>query len=142
MPVMRDALLAALICLAAPAGAWQFSPTPICTLDNLEDAPHVRVTYDGALYAIHLSNPAGWPDAPVFALRFEGGDANTISTGRHAVEGDTLTVTDSGFGNVLNGLQFNGRAVALLGETEVPFDLSDAAAAVAAFRTCEVAPSV
>ncbi len=67
----------------------------------------------------------------------------TIGTGRHqlSADGKTLTVSDSGFDNVLDGLAYNGRATALAEGTEVPFDLTGARPAVEAFRACNVLPS-
>lgn len=123
--------------LAGPAFAWEFSTTPICTLSYAK-AAQVEVTYDDRLpeYAIHITWPPGWTDAPVFALRFEGPRGGTISTDRHTIEGNTLTVRDKGFGNVLYGLQFNNRAVAVLGDQEVAIDLTGAADPVQEFRGC------
>ena len=134
-------LLIPILCLAAsPLWAWTFTPQPICTLAN-DGSLQVTVTYDGALYAIHITRPGGWPDAPVFSLRFAP-NGPTISTTRHSVTGDRLTVTDKGFGNVLDGLQFNGTATAMLGETNQPIDLQGAADPVAAFRNCRPGPAV
>jgi hypothetical protein len=71
----------------------------------------VRLTYDPSLpeytIAIRLSEP--WPEAAVFAMRFEGPRGNMISTSRHVLSEDglTLSVRDRGFGNVLDGLEFN-----------------------------------
>jgi hypothetical protein len=56
-------------------------------------------------------------------------------------DGRTLTVTDGGFGNVLDGLALNGTATALAGDTVIPFDLAGARPAVEAFRACGVVPS-
>ena len=104
----------------------------------------VRVTYDPVLrdYAIHLTHPDGWPTAPVFALRFVGANGLTIATDRHEIDGQTLTVRDRGFGNVLNGLQYNHTALALTGGVAQKIDLSGAEAPVAAFRNCLTAPAV
>lgn len=121
--------------------AWEFSPEPVCTLSQGGD-PQVRVTFDGTLYEIRLVRQSGWPAAPVFALRFEGAAPLTITTTRHRIEGTTLSVTDRGFGNVLNGLQFNTQAVALIGDVAAPIDLTDATDPVAAFRKCPVVPTV
>lgn len=101
----------------------------------------VMVTYDppSGEYAIHLSREGGWPVAEVFSMRFEGPRGLTISTTRHVIEAEdtrTLTVRDRGFGNVLNGLNFNLRAVAVLGDLEIPVSLEDAAPAVEEFRAC------
>ena len=142
LQVMRTVLLALpLLVVPLPAMAWEFTPVPICTLFHQDPEVSVRVTYDPASgeYAIHLSREGGWPDAAVFSLRFEGPRGLTISTTRHVIEvGDTrtLTVRDRGFGNVLNGLEFNTRAVAILGDLEVPVMLDGAAPAVEEFRAC------
>ncbi|WP_220749441.1 excinuclease ABC subunit B [Jannaschia pagri] len=111
---------------------------PICTLAHVEPSALVMVTYDPdtRLYALHMERAGGWPEAEVFALRFEDGAALTISTDRHVVEGTRLTVIDRGFGNVLRGLEANTKAVAVLGDLSVEVSLTDAAPAVAAFRDC------
>lgn len=127
--------------MATPLSAWEFDPVPICTLRNTSD-PAVEVTYDGQLYAIHLTRVGGWPDAPLFAIRFDGPAGMTITTNRHVISGTTLTVTDRGFGNVLSGLEFNRTATALIGDVAVPIDLDGAAGPVQAFRNCDPAPSV
>lgn len=130
-------VFACLLCLVpVPAFAWTFSPLPVCTIESTDGA--VRVTFDPAtgLYAIALMRPEGWPPAPVFAIRFEGLAARTISTDRHVVAGATLTVTDRGFGNVLTGLEFNATATAVLGDDLLRIDLTGAGPAVRAFRAC------
>ncbi|MDJ0821159.1 MAG: excinuclease ABC subunit B [Paracoccaceae bacterium] len=139
---MRLALLF-LLC-ATPALAWEFRPDPICTISDDAAEVSVRVTYDPVArdYAIHLTRPGGWPAAAVFALRFVGPNGLTISTDRHQIEGDTLSVYDRGFGNVLNGLQFNHTAIALIGDVAQEIDLLGAADPVAAFRNCPASPSV
>lgn len=134
-------LFVVLLCLAHPAPAWEFTPTPVCTLRDA-GAIATEVTYDGTLYAIHLTRSGGWPDAPVFAIRFEGAAPLTISTSRHVIDGAKLSVTDRGFDNVLNGLQFNDTATALIGELAVEIDLTGAALPVEAFRACPAAPAV
>lgn len=106
----------------------------------------MRLTYDpsGPLYSISIRLSGPWPDAAVFAMRFDGARANMISTTRHVLTegGRTLTVTDRGFGNVLDGLEFNATALAIAGDTSVAFDLAGAGPEVAAFRACIAAPSV
>jgi hypothetical protein len=136
---MRMFVYLCLIALASPLSAWEFTPFPICTLARTAD-PQVTVTYDGATYALHITRPEGWPPADVFSLRFAP-NGPTISTTRHSIDGNRLTVTDSGFGNVLNGLQFNTTAIALIGNIQQPIDLQGAAPAVEAFRNCRPAPS-
>lgn len=138
--------LIALLLLAAPARAWEFTAAPVCTI--LEKTPDlsIRVAYDPSEpepYAITLTRPEPWPLTETFGLRFDGPMAMTIGTSRHQLspDGRSLTVTDTGFGNVLDGLAYNGTATALAGETAVPFDLTGARPAVEAFRACNVVPT-
>lgn len=131
----------ALTCLVSPAAAWEFTPVPICTLFHQGAEMAVTVTYDPGIreYAIQLSREGGWPEADVFSMRFDGPRGLTISTDRHVIEAAdtrTLTVRDRGFGNVLNGLNYNSQALAILGDLEVPVSLNGAAPAVEAFRAC------
>jgi hypothetical protein len=138
--------LIALLLLAAPVQAWDFTPTPLCTISEDTPALAIRVTYDPSQpepYAITLTRPDPWPATETFGLRFDGPAAMTIGTDRHRLseDGKTLTVTDTGFGNVLDGLAFNATAAAIAGQTEVPFDLAGAAPAVEAFRACGIVPS-
>ncbi len=135
-------ILTLLAVMATPAHAWEFSPTPICTLTHSEGAVDVAVTYDHAtaLYAISVTGPDGWPAAQAFSIRFDGPRPNTISTTRHVVDGQTLTVTDQGFGNVLDGLEFNSTATAFTQTAVVQVSLDGAQAPVQAFRACVTAP--
>jgi hypothetical protein len=50
-------------------------------------------------------------------------------------------VSDRGFGNVLDGLEFNQVALAATGDRVVSIDLDGAAPEVAAFRACITTPS-
>ena len=139
-------LIALLLLLTSPALAWDFTPTPICTIAEDTADLSVRVTFDPSQpepYAITLTRPDPWPVTETFGLRFDGPVPLTIGTDRHRLspDGRTLTVTDTGFGNVLDGLALNGTATALAGATEVPFDLTGARPAVEAFRSCGVVPS-
>jgi hypothetical protein len=106
----------------------------------------VVVTYDprASEYAIALRRAAPWPNAPVFEIRFEGERGFTISTTRHQLSegGTVLTVTDRGFGNVLDGLQYNRTATAIAGSASLAVTLEGAAPEVEAFRDCTVAPAV
>ncbi|MGY6410999.1 MAG: hypothetical protein ACXIUV_08255 [Alkalilacustris sp.] len=139
-------LFALLIGLAAgPAGAWEFSPTPVCTLTHAAEGASLRITHDPRLaepYALTVNRGAGWADAPAFGIRFDGARGMTIATDRHRLSPDrrSLSVTDRGFGNVLDGLEFNGTATAMTGADAVAFDLDGAAQAVRAFRNCTEAP--
>jgi len=137
------ALLAA---LAGGAWAWETRVGPVCEMTHATAGATWRVTYDPAVpeYAIAIRLTDGtWSSAPVFALRFDGGRALTISTARHVVspDGRTLRVTDRGFGNVLAGLEGNATATAVLGGQTEAAGLRGprpAAPAVAAFRACVV----
>jgi hypothetical protein len=135
----------ALILLASPASAWEFTPAPVCTLSHATADASVTVTYDPGQpepYSIRIDRAAPWPDAPVFSIDYAGPRALAISTTRHRLSGDgtALTVTDEGFGNVLDGLEFNTTATAILGDARVPFPLDGAAKPVQDFRACTEAP--
>lgn len=135
-------ILLALVGLAAPLQAWEFTANPVCTLAHRTDEMSARVTYDPRLaepYAIELTRAGPpWPDAPAFSIRFEGPRGLTISTTRHRLSdgGRVLTVTDRGFGNVLDGLEFNSAATALAGPVALTLPLDGAAPAVRQFRAC------
>jgi len=142
---MRCALTLALALAAAPAAAWEFTPVPVCTLSHETAEASVAVTYDPRRdqpYAIAITLDAPWPEGPLFGIRYDGGRAQTITTDRHVLSdgGRTLTVTDRGFGNVLDGLQFNSTATAVTGDRAVTLPLADAAPEVEAFRACAAAP--
>ncbi|MBO6718757.1 MAG: hypothetical protein JJ913_12435 [Rhizobiaceae bacterium] len=128
------------------AVGWEFTPRPVCTLSHGTESADLVVTFDPRLaepYAIAVTAPEPWPDAPIFSMRFDGPRGQTIVTNRQTLSnsGRTLTVTDTGFGNVLNGLEFNGTATALAGDAAVPFPLDGAAPEVQAFRACTTAQS-
>lgn len=136
---MSKYLAALILVLAQPAQAWDFSPTPICTLTDAGSHTDVKLTYDGQLYALALINADGWPSQPVFSIRFAP-LGPYISTSNHKVEGNTLKVSDTGFGNVLTGLQINQTARIILGDMVREIDLTGARAPVDAFKRCK--PSV
>jgi hypothetical protein len=133
-------------CLASAALAWDFTPGLPCVLTHKTSDAQITLTYDPTrpLYTVTVRRPTPWPEGVVFAMRFEGPNSLTISTDRHRLSGDrrSLTVTDTGFGNVLDGLQFNDTTTALLGDVAVSFPLDGAAEPVAAFRICRADPSV
>lgn len=132
-----------LLCLlATPVSAWEFSATPICTLTHTASAGDVTVTYDPITedYAIALRlRSSTWPDSPTFGMTFLGSDPRQIGTSRHELSEDrtVLTVRDRGFGNVLDGLEFNSVAVAQAGDLGFEFQLLGAADPVAQFRECD-----
>lgn len=124
--------------VASPALAWDFRSDPLCTIEGGTQALSVTVTFDPAsgLYRIDLDRADGWPESAVFALVFEGAGGLTITTNRHVVDGTTLSVTDTGFGNVLRGLEAGATALAVTGDLAAPFALDGADDAVAKFRAC------
>jgi hypothetical protein len=142
--MLRVLALSMSLLAAAPAPAWEARVGTICELVHAEEDGDVRVTYDprGPEYAITIRRSTGaWPTGPVFVIRFDGGRPITIQTDRHALSegGAALTVTDRGFGNVLDGLQYNETATAYLGDVALPFALTGpepAAPAVEEFRRC------
>lgn len=134
-------MILALVLSASSAAAWEFSPSPVCTLTDTSASGSITVTYDPALpeYRLTVTLPEGtWPDDPAFAMTFAGGRPVGISTDRHQIspDGRSLTVTDSGFGNVLDGLQFNQRAYAGSGDTIMGLSLDGIGPAITAFRAC------
>jgi hypothetical protein len=139
--------LAATLPAAMPAAAWEARIGLVCVLTHATEAAETRLTYDPAVpeYTITIRLRGGaWPDAPTFSMRFDGPQGRVISTDRHVLSegGAALTVTDSGFGNVLDGLQFNDTAIAFAGDTAVSLPLDGAAPAVADFRECRPAAGV
>ena len=135
-------LTAVLSFAALPAVAWEFTPGTVCLLAHATPEAEVALTYDPAVpeYTITVSRSGRpFPVAPVFAMRFDGPRGLTISTTRHQnPEGDParVRVIDTGFDNVLDGLQFNRTATALVGDDAVEFSLDGAAGPVAEFRAC------
>ncbi len=132
--------LAVFLLTAAPALAWEANSGRVCELNHAGEDAEVRVTYDPAVaeYAIAITPDRPWDPGRIFSIRFDGPRGLTISTDRHVLQGDgaTLTVTDRGFGNVLDGIEFNDTATARLGDRSVVFALDDAAPAVRVFRIC------
>ena len=140
---MRIFLLLLLVPLQAHA--WTFTPGAICALEHETETAKIALTYDPAkpLYSVTVS--AGQiPASPFFSMTFQGNQAQTISTNRHTLsaDGTQVSVTDTGFGNVLDGLQFNEVALAVIGDSTIAFPLKGAASAVVAFRQCAPAAGV
>ncbi|WP_299872937.1 hypothetical protein [uncultured Sulfitobacter sp.] len=141
---LKSSLSAAAIlscALATQATAWEFTPGMPCVLTHQSGDVAVTLTYDPVtpLYSISLKQTEGFPAAPTFGLRFDGDLPIAIGTDRHQFTDDRrrVTVEDSGFGNVLNGLQFNKLMTAFVGAQVISVPLNGAAEPVAAFRACE-----
>ena len=134
---MRLALL--LIFTPFQALAWEFSPTPICTLSHETDEAELVITHDPAVPEYRLEISLGgdsWATSATFGIAFQGGAELTIGTDRHRTDGSTLSVADSGFGNVLDGLEFNRTATAFTESQTVAFSLAGARGPVRDFRDC------
>lgn len=144
---MKVVLSTALILFAAPALAWESRVEGgLCTLTHQNDGVTVRLVHDPSvpLFTITISlADGGWEVAPEFGIRFDGPRPNTIRTDRHVLspDGQSLSVSDRGFGNVLDGLQFNEMATAFSGNTVANVSLEGAAPAVEAFRSCGQVPT-
>lgn len=144
--MMRHLFVFALLA-ATPAAAWEAGVDgPFCTLTHAEGDTAVRLTFDPSvpLYTIAITSSDPWPVATQFSMSFDGLQPNTIRTDRHVLSPDfnVLSVSDRGFGNVLDGLQFNATAIAASGGTTVRISLDGAAPEVEAFRSCGQTPSV
>lgn len=135
-----------LVLFTSQAHAWVFTPGLVCRLEHETASARMELTYDPAapLYTVTLTTPAVLPAAPIFSMRFMGAAGRAISTDRHKVspDGKSVTAADRGFGNVLDGLQFNDVVEAVIGRTTLTFPLEGASGPVAQFRACEVATGV
>ena len=141
MPNGSIAIAFCIVSMASPAAAWTFTPGQPCVLTHETDTLAVKLTYDPTqpLYSIALTRAEAFSPAATFSMQFQGAMPIGIGTDRHQLspDGKTVTVTDSGFGNVLNGLQFNFTVTATLGEQRMEIPLIGAADPVAAFRACK-----
>lgn len=131
----------ALLLIASPSAAWEFSATPICTLSDSSASGDITVTFDSAIteYTITITLPDDtWPDGRTFRMAFVNDRPINIQTDRFTLSPDrrSLTVTDRGFSNVLDGLEFNSRAYAALGGMTVGFALDGIDPAITTFRDC------
>ena len=133
--------MAMLTASTTAAQAWEFTPGTPCVLTHETPDIAIKLTFDPTqpLYSIALTQTTPFTPAPVFAMRFDGPMPIRIATDRHQMSADNQTVSasDSGFGNVLNGLQFNLTATATLGDQTITIPLEGAADPVAAFRACD-----
>lgn len=136
-------LLTALLLLPLQAHAWEaYTDGPVCVLSNDTATHRTEVTHDprrAKAYAMDITlTNSTWEAADSFAIRFDGPARLTITTNRHTFNGDqsTLSVADTGFGNVLDGLEFNHTANALLGDQTLVINLTGAAPEVRRFRDC------
>ena len=134
---MRLTILA--ICIPTFAGAWEFSPSPLCTLTHQSDRTRVQITHDPSIaeYRMVVTLRTGsWAPSKSFGIAFQGGRPLTIGTDRHEIDDSTLTVADTGFSNVLKGLEFNQLAIAFTTSQSLELNLTGAAPEVRKFRSC------
>ncbi|OJJ12194.1 hypothetical protein BKI51_11190 [Alphaproteobacteria bacterium AO1-B] len=138
--MLRALSVLLLVLFTSTALAWEFRASRVCELLHKDETASVRVVFDSAVpeYFIAITPNRPWTPGPVFFMRFDGPFSNIIATDRHIITpgGGTLTVTDRGFGNVLDGLEFNVTATALLGDQAVQIPLDGAAPEVREFRAC------
>lgn len=120
--------------------AWDVTVGPICELSYDTDSAQVLLTHDPDKpeFSIAITRPEPWPKGTDFRMQFMGLDGFVIGTDRHVLSADgrTLTVTDSGFGNVLAGLAAGGTALAMSGGVTEALPLKGAADPVETFRVC------
>ena len=145
MLTIRNLFTVLAICTATPSFAWDFTAVPVCTIAHQTTQARVVVTYDprqSLPYAIAIQQRNGtWTDTSPFRMRFDGSKSFTITTDRHRLTKDQTAVTasDTGFDNVLLGLESNVMALAILGDISMPIPLIGAREAVQKFRDCTVA---
>lgn len=129
--------------LASPAVAWDTSlQGEACVLGHDFGTARLEVTHDAHRsqpYVIEITRTdAPWVPADEFSIQFEGPNTLTISTDRHEMgpNNSAVSVADTGFGNVLDGLEFNHFAFAILGDQMLAMPLVGAAPKVVKFRNC------
>lgn len=132
-----------LVCLflSTPAHSWEATIGDICTLSHDTTEAHIFLTFDPGkpLYTLTVKlKPRTWSVSPWFAMRFDGRNSIEIVTTRHVLSQDKfeLTASDTGFGNVMDGLEYNETALAFTRNQVVQFPLDGAAPEVRAFREC------
>lgn len=127
------------------AAPWEFTPFPMCTLSHTNNQAQVVITHDPSVpeYRLDLTvSGTGWKASPTFGIIFSGGRSLTIGTERHRINGSALSVSDVGFGNVLDGLEYNATATAFTASQEVQLSLAGAAPEVRKFRACAAQPPI
>ena len=136
-------IFAVLLLFPLQVQAWEaYTEGPVCVLAHDTETHRTQVTHDprrAKPYEIDLIlDGAMWKPADVFSIHFEGPARLTISTTRHTLSRDqsTITAADTGFGNVLDGLEFNHTANAFLGDQALLINLTGAAPEVRRFRDC------
>jgi hypothetical protein len=136
-------LTLALTLLTSPAFAWDFTSGAVCTLSDATDTAEIVLTYDPALprYTLSITTDAAWPVDGTFSMTFANTRPAVIRTDRQTLsqDGMTLSVADSGFGNVLNGLEFGGQIRAAVGDRAVDISSDGIKGPMGAFKACGAA---
>ena len=144
--IAQGVVLGVLCLVPSAAVAWEFQSGTPCRLTHIEEDVAVELTFQPQipLYTMSLTALTPWPSGREFSMTFLQRRPLRIATERHEMRdaGRTIFVEDAGFGNVLNGLQFNDVALAQLGSRTIELDLDTAPEAVEAFRNCGAIPSV
>lgn len=97
------------------------------------------MTHSKPLYTLTVTlRSSTWSPSPWFTMRFEGSTPIGIVTARHALSQNQfdLTASDTGFGNVLDGLEYNDTTLVHTQNQVVQFPLDGAAPEVRKFRNC------
>ena len=145
LPSMRCFALFLGLCFAAPATAWEFTPGVPCILSDIQGDTRIELTHDprAPLYSLSITRAQPWDEGQIFSMTYLGPRGFQIATSRQTFQDDgrTLRVEDRGFGNVLDGMEYNGTALANLGDTDVRIDLEGAAEPVREFRRCSGLPT-
>ncbi len=141
------AVVLSLLGSSANIGAWTFTPSPICTVEHQTELIELELTYNHAsgVYALKLTKPElTWDASRKFSMRFEGSKPIFISTTNHEFSSDmkSLIASDSGFGNVIDGLQFNTLAAAITDNERIFIPLTGAEPKIDAFRNCAEAQRI
>lgn len=134
------AIFATLV-FASPATAWDFAETNVCTVTHDASNVFVAVTFDPTteIYELTLTlKNQTWGNGHAFRIVFDGQNPIVIGTDRQTLSEDQtqLRVSDRGFGNVLDGIQFNETMTASLEDQSIAISLTGAAGPMAAFRLC------
>ena len=139
--VLKSFLTFLVLAPSLASASWRFDETTACVItgETPETVVVVIHDYQAGRYTIAVSQTGRtWVPGPDLSIAFQGGRELVIGTDQHFLsdEGDVLMVSDRGFGNVLDGMQFNQRMTIKTGDHSVEVNLNGAAPAVAEFRDC------
>lgn len=138
---MRMALTLITFFCASAAQAWVYDGRADCSVRHQTDKLGILLSYapQTGLYSIAITRwDKAWAGGNRFSMKFDGPKPIFITTDRHELAQNKTTViaSDTGFGNVLDGLEFNFVAAAQLGRERVTIPLKGAKSEIAKFREC------